>query len=138
MMKQMHARLAWSTGMLLAAAAAAGCAREASQQAVEQKSAVADLALRNGAIYTVAGARGRASRPPAGGRPADAPHGAQGGDRRGYLVRRAGAKARTKDQAVTQTRREAGERREGGAAMSDRRNIILQALAPEQNIKVDL
>ncbi len=57
MMKQMHARLAGSTGMLLAAAVAAGCAREASQQAVEQKSAVADLALRNGAIYTVDGAR---------------------------------------------------------------------------------
>ena len=57
MMKQMHARLAWSTGILLAAATAAGCAREASQQAVEQKSAVADLALRNGAIYTVDGAR---------------------------------------------------------------------------------
>jgi predicted amidohydrolase YtcJ len=57
MMKQMHARLAWSTGVLLAAAAAAGCAREASQQAAEQKSAVADLALRNGAIYTVDGAR---------------------------------------------------------------------------------
>src|SRR5688500_20236114 len=57
MMKQMHARLAWSTGVLLAAAAAAGCAREASQQAVEKKSAVADLALRNGAIYPVDGAR---------------------------------------------------------------------------------
>ena len=57
MTKRMHARLAWSTGVLLAAAAAAGCAREASQQAVEKKSAVADLALRNGAIYTMDGAR---------------------------------------------------------------------------------
>src|SRR5688572_27961097 len=57
MMKQMHARLAWPTGILLAAAAAAGCAREASQQAVQPKSAVADLALRNGAIYTLDGAR---------------------------------------------------------------------------------
>jgi len=47
----------YTVGILLSAAVAAGCAREASQQAVEKKSAVADLALRNGAIYTVDGAR---------------------------------------------------------------------------------
>ena len=57
MMKHMYARLAWSIGMLLAAAAVAGCAREASETVDEKKSAVADLALRNGAIYTVNGAR---------------------------------------------------------------------------------
>lgn len=57
MTKHMNARLAWSVGMLLAAAAVAGCAREASQPVDARKSAVADLALRNGAIYTVDGAR---------------------------------------------------------------------------------
>lgn len=44
-------------GILLAAAAVAGCARDGAEQAAGQKSAVADLALRNGAIYTVDGAR---------------------------------------------------------------------------------
>ena len=57
MMKYTNARLAWSIGMLLAAAAVAGCAREASEPVDAKKSAVADLALRNGAIYTVDGAR---------------------------------------------------------------------------------
>ena len=57
MMKHTNARLAWSIGMLLAAAAVAGCAREASDPVDARKSAVADLALRNGAIYTVDGAR---------------------------------------------------------------------------------
>jgi predicted amidohydrolase YtcJ len=57
MMKLTNARLAWSIGMLLAAAAVAGCAREASDPVDARKSAVADLALRNGAIYTVDGAR---------------------------------------------------------------------------------
>ena len=57
MMKHKNARLAWSIGMLLATAAVAGCAREASEPVDAKKSAVADLALRNGAIYTVDGAR---------------------------------------------------------------------------------
>jgi predicted amidohydrolase YtcJ len=57
MMKHTNARLAWSIGMLLATAAVAGCAREASEPVDAKKSAVADLALRNGAIYTVDGAR---------------------------------------------------------------------------------
>jgi predicted amidohydrolase YtcJ len=57
MMKYTNARLAWSIGMLLATAAVAGCAREASEPVDAKKSAVADLALRNGAIYTVDGAR---------------------------------------------------------------------------------
>jgi predicted amidohydrolase YtcJ len=57
MTKHTDARLAWSIGMLLAAAAVAGCAREASDPVDARKSAVADLALRNGAIYTVDGAR---------------------------------------------------------------------------------
>ena len=57
MTKHENARLAWSIGTLLAAAAVAGCAREASAPVDARKSAVADLALRNGAIYTVDGAR---------------------------------------------------------------------------------
>ncbi len=57
MMKHTNARLAWSIGMLLAAAAVAGCARKASDPVDARKSTVADLALRNGAIYTVDGAR---------------------------------------------------------------------------------
>jgi predicted amidohydrolase YtcJ len=57
MTKHTNGRLAWSIGMLLAAAAVAGCAREASDPVDARKSAVADLALRNGAIYTVDGAR---------------------------------------------------------------------------------
>jgi hypothetical protein len=53
----MNRRLAISIGTLLAAAALAGCAREGKDAGDEKKSAVADLALRNGAIYTVNGAR---------------------------------------------------------------------------------
>jgi predicted amidohydrolase YtcJ len=57
MTKHENAGLARSIGMLLAAAAIAGCAREDSDSVDTRKSAVADLALRNGAIYTVDGAR---------------------------------------------------------------------------------
>jgi predicted amidohydrolase YtcJ len=57
MTKHMNPRLALSIGSLLAAAAIAGCAREGKDPGVAQKSTVADLALRNGAIYTVDGAR---------------------------------------------------------------------------------
>jgi predicted amidohydrolase YtcJ len=44
-------------GVLLAAAVIAGCARDGKDAAEAPKSAVADLALRGGAIYTVDGAR---------------------------------------------------------------------------------
>jgi hypothetical protein len=43
--------------MLLAEAALAGCARKPVENTDERKSSVADLAFRNGAIYTVDGAR---------------------------------------------------------------------------------
>ena len=46
-----------SIGCLLAAAALAGCAKEPAKKADESKSAVADLALTGGAIYTVDGSR---------------------------------------------------------------------------------
>jgi hypothetical protein len=57
MTKHKNPRLAVSIGILMAAAALAGCAREGSDKAASPKSAVADLALRNGAIYTVDGSR---------------------------------------------------------------------------------
>ncbi len=57
MTRNTNLRLAISIGTLLAAAALAGCARDGKEPGVDKKSAVADLALRNGAIYTVDGAR---------------------------------------------------------------------------------
>ncbi len=44
-------------GILLAATAAAGCARDGMDPGAAPQAAVADLALRNGAVYTVDGAR---------------------------------------------------------------------------------
>ena len=44
----------------LLAAAAAGCAKQPAEKLDEKRSTVADLALRNGAIYTMDGARSRA------------------------------------------------------------------------------
>src|SRR5262245_42278415 len=57
MMKNANFRLARSVAMLLAAAAVSGCSQQAPDAEDGKKSAVADLALRNGAIYTVDGAR---------------------------------------------------------------------------------
>ncbi len=62
----------------------------------------------------------------------------QVGDSRGYLVRDGVAKLITKDQSLMQKLIEAGELTEEEAAQSERRNIILQALGPEANIRVDL
>src|SRR5207302_6736169 len=63
---------------------------------------------------------------------------AQVGDSRAYLVRDGVARQITKDQSLMQKLIEAGELTEEEAAQSERRNIILQALGPEPNIKVDL
>ena len=60
------------------------------------------------------------------------------GDSRGYLVRDGVARQITKDQSLMQKLIEAGELTEEEAAQSERRNIILQALGPEGNIRVDL
>ena len=57
MMRHTSLHLHWSIGCLLAAAALAGCAKEPAKKADESKSAVADLALTGGAIYTVDGSR---------------------------------------------------------------------------------
>ncbi len=62
----------------------------------------------------------------------------QVGDSRGYLYREEEVKQITKDQSLMQKLIEAGELTEEEAAQSERRNIILQALGPEAQIKVDL
>jgi PPM family protein phosphatase len=63
---------------------------------------------------------------------------AQVGDSRGYLVRNGVARQITKDQSLMQRLVEAGEITAEEAEVSDRRNIILQALGPEPQIRVDL
>jgi protein phosphatase len=63
---------------------------------------------------------------------------AQVGDSRAYLVRDGIVRQITKDQSLMQKLIEAGELTEEEAEQSERRNIILQALGPEQTIKIDL
>ncbi|HEX6316234.1 MAG TPA: hypothetical protein VFZ73_15300, partial [Gemmatimonadaceae bacterium] len=63
---------------------------------------------------------------------------AQVGDSRAYLIRGGVATQLTKDQSLMQKLIEAGEMTEEEALQSERRNIILQALGPEANVKVDL
>lgn len=63
---------------------------------------------------------------------------AQVGDSRAYLVRGGVAQQITKDQSLMQKLVEAGELTVEEAEVSERRNIILQALGPEPVVKVDL
>jgi serine/threonine protein phosphatase PrpC len=63
---------------------------------------------------------------------------AQVGDSRAYLIRNSVATQLTKDQSLMQKLIEAGELTEEEALLSERRNIILQALGPEANVKVDV
>lgn len=62
----------------------------------------------------------------------------QVGDSRAYLVRDAQARQLTKDQSLMQRLVEAGELTPEEAEVSDRRNIILQALGPEAQVTVDV
>ncbi|MBL8996189.1 MAG: Stp1/IreP family PP2C-type Ser/Thr phosphatase [Gemmatimonadetes bacterium] len=62
----------------------------------------------------------------------------QVGDSRAYLVRDGVATLITKDQSLMQKLVEAGELTEEEAEVSERRNIILQALGPEPVVRVDL
>jgi len=62
----------------------------------------------------------------------------QVGDSRGYIVRNGVATQVTKDQSLVQRLIDAGELTAEEAEMSERRNIILQALGPEPQVKVDL
>ena len=63
---------------------------------------------------------------------------AQIGDSRAYLVRRGVATQLTKDQSLTQRLVDAGEMTEEQAEKSERKNIILQALGPDPQVRVDL
>jgi serine/threonine protein phosphatase PrpC len=60
------------------------------------------------------------------------------GDSRGYLIRAGSIAQITKDQSLMQRLVDAGELTEEEAAVSERRNIILQALGPDPHVKVDL
>jgi predicted amidohydrolase YtcJ len=57
MTKHVNAALRLSTGLLLGAATLAGCGQQATDPIDQKKSAVADLALTGGAIYTMNGER---------------------------------------------------------------------------------
>jgi serine/threonine protein phosphatase PrpC len=63
---------------------------------------------------------------------------AQVGDSRAYLIRNGLARQLTKDQSLMQRLIEAGEITAEEAEVSERRNIILQALGPEAAVKVDI
>ena len=63
---------------------------------------------------------------------------AQVGDSRAYIVRGGVATQLTKDQSLMQRLIDAGEMTEAEAEVSERRNIILQALGPEPRVRVDL
>ncbi len=60
------------------------------------------------------------------------------GDSRAYLIRGGRASQLTRDQSLTQRLVDAGELTEEEAEISERRNIILQALGPDARVKVDL
>jgi PPM family protein phosphatase len=62
----------------------------------------------------------------------------QVGDSRAYIIRDGQARQITKDQSLMQRLVEAGELTPEEAEVSDRRNIILQALGPESHVTVDL
>jgi PPM family protein phosphatase len=82
--------------------------------------------------------RGMGTTSPIAGLLGDTLYLAQVGDSRAYLIRDGVAKQITKDQSLMQKLIEAGELTEEEALQSDRRNIILQALGPDVNVKVDL
>ena len=63
---------------------------------------------------------------------------AQIGDSRAYLVRGGHTFQLTRDQSLTQRLVDAGELSEEEAERSERRNIILQALGPDVQVRVDL
>ncbi len=63
---------------------------------------------------------------------------AQVGDSRAYLVRKGAAKQLTKDQSFVQRLIDAGRMTQKEAAQSEHRNIILQALGPEEKVVSDL
>jgi len=65
-------------------------------------------------------------------------HFGQIGDSRGYLIRDGSARQLTKDQSLVQRLIDAGRMTRLQADRSEHRNIILQALGPEQRVVSDL
>jgi protein phosphatase len=65
-------------------------------------------------------------------------HFGQIGDSRGYLIRSGTATQLTKDQSLVQRLIDAGRMTRSQAERSEHRNIILQALGPEQRVVSDL
>lgn len=65
-------------------------------------------------------------------------HLGQIGDSRGYLIRRGAVRQLTKDQSLVQRLIDAGRMTRSEAERSEHRNIILQALGPEQRVVSDL
>jgi PPM family protein phosphatase len=98
--------------------------------------------LANSRIYTYARehpeVRGMGTTVTAAGVYGDELYLTQIGDSRGYLVRNGTAIQLTKDQSLMQRLVDAGELTEEEAEHSERRNIILQALGPDPQVKVDL
>ncbi len=82
--------------------------------------------------------RGMGTTTTAAGAFEDALYLTQIGDSRGYLIRAGKIAQITKDQSLMQRLVDAGELTEEEAAVSERRNIILQALGPDAHVKVDL
>ena len=65
-------------------------------------------------------------------------HFGQIGDSRGYLIRDGSVRQLTKDQSLVQRLIDAGRMTRSQAEKSEHRNIILQALGPEQRVVSDL
>ncbi len=111
----------------------------ASRFAYRMKEAVE---LANERIYAYARehpeVRGMGTTVTAAGVYADGLYLTQIGDSRAYLVRNGSAIQITKDQSLMQRLVDAGELTEEEAELSERRNIILQALGPDPRVKVDL
>lgn len=63
---------------------------------------------------------------------------AQIGDSRAYMVRAGSTGQLTRDQSLTQRLIDVGELTEEQAQLSERRNIILQALGPDALVRVDI
>ena len=82
--------------------------------------------------------RGMGTTTTAAGAFGDALYLTQIGDSRAYLIRAGKVTQITKDQSLMQRLVDAGELTEEEAAVSERRNIILQALGPDPHVKVDL
>jgi protein phosphatase len=99
-------------------------------------------ALANGVIHQFASEhpefRGMGTTATVAGLFGDTLYLAQVGDSRAYLIREGKAIQITKDQSLMQKLIEAGEISEEEAEQSERRNIILQALGPESQVKIDM